>query len=146
MIKIGIIGAGRIGRVHITSITTRVHGAVIKTVADPFLDEDTAAWAKSMGVGHTTKDYREIIEDPEIDAVLICSPTDTHSKISLEAIRSGMTISIATSSSINSGVRKESFLNSFTSASNVFNTLSSSCYIISLSLQFRNFSGFLPSA
>ena len=89
MIKIWIIGAGRIGRVQITSITTRVHGAVIKTAADPFLDEDTAAWAKSMGVGHTTKDYREIIEDPEIDAVLICSPTDTHSKISLEAIRSG---------------------------------------------------------
>lgn len=89
MIKIGIIGTGRIGRVHITSITTRVHGAVIKTAADPFLNEETAAWAKSMGVSKTTKDYREIIEDPEIDAVLICSPTDTHSKISLEAIRSG---------------------------------------------------------
>ena len=35
MIKVGIIGAGRIGRVHITSITTRVPDAVIKTVADP---------------------------------------------------------------------------------------------------------------
>ena len=51
MIKVGIIGAGRIGRVHITSITTRVLDAVIKTVADPFLNDETAAWAKSMGVG-----------------------------------------------------------------------------------------------
>lgn len=89
MLKVGIIGAGRIGRVHITSITTRVNDAVIKTVADPFMNEETAAWAKGMGVGKTTRDYMEIINDPEIDAVLICSSTDTHSPISLEAIKAG---------------------------------------------------------
>ena len=89
MIKVGIIGAGRIGRVHITSITTRVPDAMIKTVADPFLNDETAAWAKSMGVEHTTKDYKEIINDPEISAVLICSSTDTHSPISVEAIKAG---------------------------------------------------------
>lgn len=89
MVKVGIIGAGRIGRVHITSITTGVKEAVIKTVADPFMNEETAAWAKGMGVKHTTKAYKEIIQDPEIDAVLICSSTDTHSPISLEAIQAG---------------------------------------------------------
>ena len=73
MVKVGIIGAGRIGRVHITSISTRVKDAVIKTVADPFLNDETAAWAKSMGVEHTTKDYKEIINAP----------------ISLEAIKAG---------------------------------------------------------
>ena len=89
MVKVGIIGAVRIGRVHITSISTRVKDAVIKTVADPFLNDETAEWAKSMGVEHTTKDYKEIINDPEINAVLICSSTDTHSPISLEAIKAG---------------------------------------------------------
>lgn len=89
MLKVGIIGAGRIGRVHITSISTRVKDAQIKTVADPFINEETAQWAESMGVLHTTKDYKEVIEDPEIDAVLICSSTDTHSLISLEAVRAG---------------------------------------------------------
>lgn len=89
MLKVGIIGAGRIGRVHITSISTRVKDAQIKTVADPFMNEETAQWAESMGVLHTTKDYKEVIEDPEIDAVLICSSTDTHSLISLEAVRAG---------------------------------------------------------
>ncbi len=89
MIKVGIIGAGRIGKVHMTSISTRVKDAVIKTVADPFLNEETIAFAKSMGVEHTTKDYHEIINDPEIDAVLICSSTDTHSPISIEAIKAG---------------------------------------------------------
>ena len=89
MLKVGIIGAGRIGKVHITSISTRVKDASIKTVADPFMNEETAAWAKSMGVEHVTKDYKEIIDDPEIDAVLICSSTDTHSPISVEAIKAG---------------------------------------------------------
>ena len=58
-------------------------------MADPFLSEETADWAKSMGVEKTTKDYKEIINDPEIDAVLICSSTDTHSPISIEAIKAG---------------------------------------------------------
>lgn len=89
MVRIGIIGAGRIGKVHITSISTRIKDAVIKTVADPYMNEETRRWVKSMGVAHATKDYKEIIDDPEIDAVLICSSTDTHSPISLEAIRAG---------------------------------------------------------
>lgn len=89
MVKVGIIGAGRIGKVHITSISTRVKEAVIKTVADPYLNDETADWAKSLGVEHTTRDYREIINDPNIDAVLICSSTDTHSPISVEAIKAG---------------------------------------------------------
>ena len=89
MVKVGIVGAGRIGRVHITSIATRVPDARIKTVADPFITRETEEWAKTMGVEHTTKDYHEIINDPEISAVLICSSTDTHSQISLEAIRAG---------------------------------------------------------
>ena len=89
MLKVGIIGAGRIGKVHITSISTRVKDASIKTVADPFMNDETAQWAKGMGVEHVTKDYKEIIDDPEIDAVLICSSTDTHSPISVEAIKAG---------------------------------------------------------
>lgn len=89
MIKVGIIGMGRIGKVHIKSIRTRVKDVVIKTAADPFLNEEDAKWAESMGVMRTTKDYKEIISDPEIDAVLICSSTDTHAAISLEAIKAG---------------------------------------------------------
>ncbi len=89
MVTVGIIGAGRIGKVHITSITNYVQNAVIKTVADPFLNDETAEWAKNMGIKNTTKDYKEIINDPEIDAVLICSSTDTHSPISIEAIKAG---------------------------------------------------------
>lgn len=89
MLKIGIIGAGRIGKVHTESIMRYVAGATVKSVADPYMTEETAAWAKSMGVEKVGKDYREILADPEIDAALICSSTDTHSPISLEAIAAG---------------------------------------------------------
>lgn len=89
MLKIGIIGAGRIGKVHTESIMRYVARATVKSVADPYMTEETASWAKSMGVEKAGKDYREILADPEIDAVLICSSTDTHSPISLEAIAAG---------------------------------------------------------
>ena len=89
MVTVGIIGAGRIGKVHTESICNYVRNAKIKTVADPFLNEATESWLKSMGVENTSKDYHDILNDPEIDAVLICSSTNTHSPISLEAIAAG---------------------------------------------------------
>jgi myo-inositol 2-dehydrogenase/D-chiro-inositol 1-dehydrogenase len=89
MIKVGIIGAGRIGKVHAISINTQISYAKIKTIADPYMDDELETWAKSMGIDYAVKDYKEILADPEIDAVLICSPTDTHSSISVEAIKAG---------------------------------------------------------
>ncbi len=89
MINIGIIGAGRIGKVHLQSITYHVKNACVKAVADPFMSEETEDLVRSMGVPKISKDYREIIADPEIDAVLVCSSTDTHASISIEAIEAG---------------------------------------------------------
>ena len=42
-----------------------------------------------MGVEATTKDYKEILDDPQIDEVLICYYTDTHEPIFMEAIKAG---------------------------------------------------------
>ncbi len=89
MLKIGIIGAGRIGRVHCESITRYVKNAVVKAIADPFITEETAKWAKDKGINEIYDDYKKILADKEIDAVLICSSTDTHSAISLDAIAAG---------------------------------------------------------
>ena len=78
MVTVGIIGAGRIGKVHTESISNYVRNARIKTVADPFMNDTTAAWLKSMGAESVTKDYHDILNDPEIQAVLICSSNNTH--------------------------------------------------------------------
>lgn len=89
MIQIGIIGAGRIGKVHLQSITYRVKNARVKAVADPFITGKTEDFIRGMGVTEVYKDYRQILADPEIDAVLVCSSTDTHAAISIEAIEAG---------------------------------------------------------
>ena len=89
MLKVGIIGAGRIGKVHTESITKYVPNAEVKAIADPFMNDATEEWAKKMGVKEIYKDYKEILNDKEIEAVLVCSSTDTHSQISLEALQAG---------------------------------------------------------
>lgn len=89
MLNIGIIGAGRIGKVHLQSVTRYVTDAKVIALADPFMNAETEEWARSLGVVKLTRDYKEILADPEVDAVFICSSTDTHSAISLEAIAAG---------------------------------------------------------
>lgn len=89
MMNIGIIGAGRIGKVHAESVMRFVKNATVKAIADPFMNEQTIAWAKEMGINEIYTDYHKILEDKDIEIVLICSSTDTHSKISLEAIEAG---------------------------------------------------------
>lgn len=88
-IVVGIIGAGRIGQVHAKSIAYEIPGVTIKTVADPYLTDEAAALMNSLGVQKVCKDHREIIDDPEIEAVFICSSTDTHSPLSREACLAG---------------------------------------------------------
>lgn len=89
MIKVGIIGAGRIGRVHSESITKYVKGAEIKAISDVRVTDELKQWAKGMGIAHVYEDYKQILQDPEIDAVLVCSSTNTHAPISIEAARAG---------------------------------------------------------
>ncbi len=89
MLRLGIIGAGRIGKVHCESIGRYVKDAVVACVADPFMNAETEKTVKALGAEKVTKDYKEILADKSIDAVLICSSTDTHAKISIEAIEAG---------------------------------------------------------
>lgn len=89
MLNIGIIGAGRIGRVHGESITNYVKNARVAAIADVTITDSTREWAKSIGAERVTENYWDILNDPSIDAVLICSSTDTHSPISLDAIGAG---------------------------------------------------------
>lgn len=89
MLNIGIIGAGRIGKVHLQSISYHVKNAKVKSVADPYMDDDTRAFLSDFGITEIYDDYKKILEDDGIDAVMICSSTDTHSSISVEAINAG---------------------------------------------------------
>ena len=61
--KVGIIGAGRIGKVHAKNIAMFVPEMEIKTIADPFMDEEIEAFAKRYGIPNTAKDAGAIIND-----------------------------------------------------------------------------------
>ena len=82
----GIIGAGRIGKLHAENLMTRVKGTKLKAVTDPFLDEK---WALSKGIPVTGKDHRIMLDDSEIDAVLICSPSPQHAQQIIECAQVG---------------------------------------------------------
>lgn len=87
--KIGVIGAGRIGKVHAQNIAQFVPELSIKTLADPFANNETRAFAKSFNIPVVSTDAKDILNDDEIEAVLICSSTDTHSHYIVESARAG---------------------------------------------------------
>jgi myo-inositol 2-dehydrogenase/D-chiro-inositol 1-dehydrogenase len=80
----GVIGAGRIGRLHLENLVRRIPDVIVKTVADANI-EAAKPWLRELGIPKLTKDYNEILKDPEIEAVLICSSTSTHTQFSIEA-------------------------------------------------------------
>jgi myo-inositol 2-dehydrogenase / D-chiro-inositol 1-dehydrogenase len=87
-IKVGIIGAGRIGKLHTENLVKNFVNVEVNAIADVFADQ-VKDWAASLGVKNVYADYKEILNDPEIDAVLICSSTNTHSIITVEAAEAG---------------------------------------------------------
>jgi len=85
-VTFGIIGAGRIGKLHADNLLNRVDGARLKAITDPFLDED---WAASRNIPLTGKDHRILLDDPEIDAILIGSPSAEHAPQMIECAEAG---------------------------------------------------------
>jgi myo-inositol 2-dehydrogenase/D-chiro-inositol 1-dehydrogenase len=83
-ICIGIIGAGRIGKLHTENVINNMHDVYVKWISDIYIDK-MADWCSQIGVKNITTDYMDVLEDAEVDAVLICSSTDTHAKISIQA-------------------------------------------------------------
>lgn len=87
-LNVGIIGAGRIGQVHAKSITYHIPQAKIVAISDIYY-EGAKRVAEILGIPNAYEDYHEILNNPEIDAVLICSSTDTHADIAVEAAEAG---------------------------------------------------------
>jgi myo-inositol 2-dehydrogenase / D-chiro-inositol 1-dehydrogenase len=87
-ISIGIIGAGRIGKLHAQNLVTRMPEANVLAIADIALPaaQETAA---RLGIPSASADYHDILKNPDVQAVVICSATDTHSQMITEAAQAG---------------------------------------------------------
>jgi len=87
-VRVGVIGAGRIGKVHAETVTYRIPEARVVGIAD-IKEESARCVAEQLHIPLATRDYREILRDPNVDAVLVCSSTDTHATIITEAAQVG---------------------------------------------------------
>jgi myo-inositol 2-dehydrogenase/D-chiro-inositol 1-dehydrogenase len=87
--RIGLLGAGRIGQIHGRSAAEHKSA----TLAAVFDVDAKAAGAIAAGTGATVaKGIPDIIGDKSIDAVLICTPTDTHADLIEQAAKAGKAI------------------------------------------------------
>ncbi|MET1167682.1 Gfo/Idh/MocA family oxidoreductase, partial [Bacillus velezensis] len=79
----GIIGAGRIGKLHVQNISRIPHMKIKAVSASQASRIKTGA--DSQHIEYITSDYRDLLHDPDIDAIFICSPTAVHAQMIKEA-------------------------------------------------------------
>ena len=87
-LRIGVIGAGRIGKLHANNLKNAVPGAEVAAISDVNFAA-AKALAEKLGISKVYEDYQKILEDKEIDAVFICASTDMHSPISIASAQAG---------------------------------------------------------
>ena len=86
---LGVIGCtGNIGRLHTQTIVSQLPEFRVKYACDVAVDA-ARAMAQRLRIPRSTADYREILDDKEVDAVLICSWTATHVPYIIEAAQAG---------------------------------------------------------
>lgn len=88
-VRIGVAGVGRIGRMHAEMLAREIPGAQLVAVAD-INAEQAALVAGELGVPVMAVD--ELITSPELDAVAICTSTDTHVDLIVAAAQAGKAI------------------------------------------------------
>ena len=87
-LRVGVIGAGRIGRIHAQTLVQAIPQAELVTVADIAL-ESAQACAHDLGVPHAVQDMADVLSDDSIRAVVIASATDMHAEQIAQAARAG---------------------------------------------------------
>ena len=89
-IRIGVLGVGRIGKMHAELVARQVPGASLAMVQDINADAASAVGAQ-LDVQHTT-DVGHLLGSSDVDAVAICSSTDTHVPLMIAAAAAGKAI------------------------------------------------------
>jgi myo-inositol 2-dehydrogenase/D-chiro-inositol 1-dehydrogenase len=87
-VNVGLVGTGRIGRLHAEHLAFRIPQANLLAVSD-IVAEAAQRCAAALDVPTAVQDHRAIMENPDIEAVVICSSTDTHARMIEEAAAAG---------------------------------------------------------
>jgi myo-inositol 2-dehydrogenase/D-chiro-inositol 1-dehydrogenase len=90
-LKIGLLGMGRIGKIHFRNIQQYFSNtATVVAVADPVLD--ISAYQSQYPSVYFTKEAKEVVLHQEVEAILICTPTSSHAELLELAIEAGKNI------------------------------------------------------
>lgn len=88
-LAVALIGAGRAGMIHARSFASaRVAGAMLTAVADP-VEEALRRACKELQIERGCRDYREVLCDPAVDAVVVATPSASHCEIVVAAAQAG---------------------------------------------------------
>ncbi|MEH7557296.1 Gfo/Idh/MocA family oxidoreductase [Priestia megaterium] len=90
-IRIGLVGAGRMGSFHGRTIARKIHGAKLNAIADP-VSGAAERLAKELGVSKAYTDPKEMFQDPHIDAVVIVAPARSHADLIVAAANAGKAV------------------------------------------------------
>jgi predicted dehydrogenase len=89
-VKTAVIGAGFMGKVHAEAIRRLGYVDIVGVTAANA--PDAAAFAQLIGVERSTGDYRELLADPAIDAVHVCTPNSLHFPVTKAALQAGKAV------------------------------------------------------
>jgi myo-inositol 2-dehydrogenase/D-chiro-inositol 1-dehydrogenase len=87
-VNIAVIGTGRMGSVHVANLVRKIPEAHLAAICDIRL-EVARAVANELDISRVVQDYRELLADDAIEAVLIATSTDTHAQIIQDAAAAG---------------------------------------------------------
>lgn len=88
-LKVGVIGLGRLGYHHAMNVT-KTMGAHLEAVSDPIQSALDRAVNDFDTKGYLN--YKDLIDDPNVDAVVVATPTQTHYEVLMEVIAAGKPI------------------------------------------------------
>lgn len=87
-IGVGVVGTGRIGGLHIQHLCQDIPDAEVVSICS--LDIETAEMlSKQFNISEATTNYRKLLTNQQIDAILVASSTDTHVEICQAAAKAG---------------------------------------------------------
>lgn len=87
-LRVGIAGLGRLGKRHAEQLARHTPGAVLSAACSPMPAE--LDWARSeLGVRRCHADYADLLADPEVDAIVLVTPTTLHADQASAALRAG---------------------------------------------------------
>jgi myo-inositol 2-dehydrogenase/D-chiro-inositol 1-dehydrogenase len=87
-VRVGVVGAGLMGTTHVRLLSASVPEAELVAVSDA-IAESAERLAGEVGVGTVYNDALELIRDPDLDAVVIASPSETHEPFVLACFEAG---------------------------------------------------------